>query len=51
MKLNEEGMPLEVIWKVPYREVYCVRLRDWVAEVFRCHVWLRVFRPKLPEIG
>lgn len=37
-------------YKVPAREVYCGSLRGWVASVFHCHVWLRIFPPNLPVI-
>ena len=38
-------------YKVPFRQVYCETLRQWLASVILCHVVYRLDPPKLPEIG
>lgn len=38
-------------YKVPFRQVYCEGFIDWVAETFHCHVKIKLFPVKLPDIG
>jgi hypothetical protein len=37
-------------YKVPFRQVYCSTLRQWLASVLLCHVVYKLDPPVLPEI-
>lgn len=34
-------------YKVPFRQVYCDTLREWLASVIECHVILKLRRTHL----
>lgn len=37
-------------YKVPMRQVYCGTLWQWLKSAVRCHVTLRMFPPRLPNL-
>ena len=36
-------------YKVPFRQVYCETIRQWLASLILCHVVYRLDPPKLTE--
>lgn len=42
-KIQNELPPLNQMWKVPFRQVYCFTAWDWLKAVFHCHIWIRIF--------
>ena len=37
-------------WKVPFRQVYCETIRQWMAEIVLCFVVYKLDPPLLPAI-
>ena len=38
-------MPLNEMWKVWWRDVYCETFRSWVGEMILCHLYHRLCPP------
>jgi hypothetical protein len=37
--------------KVPFRQIYCETIRQWLASTVLCFVVYKLDHPKLPDIG
>jgi len=46
-----ESSRLKGYYKVPFRDVHCETLRQWVASIILCHIVYRIDPPKLPELS